>query len=172
MVNFNNIEELPKEQLYELLKIYAKNWLAHDGCWFLSVEEKYGIDMAIDIDREAWRKFTVVEAKRIIEFLQLGKNSGIEGLAKALKFRLYSTVNEDRVEIVNETTLRYYVKTCRVQQARRRKGLQDFPCKSVGLVEYSDFAKTIDERLETECISCPPDITDDNHYCIWEFCIK
>ena len=51
MVNFNNIEELPKEQLYELLKIYAKNWLAHDGCWFLSVEEKYGIDMAIDIDQ-------------------------------------------------------------------------------------------------------------------------
>jgi hypothetical protein len=172
MLNIEKIEDLSREQLVELLNIYAKNWLAHDGCWFLSIEEVEGIEKAMDYDREAWRKFTVVEAKRLIDFLQLGENSGIEGLAKALKFRLYSTLNEDKVEIIDEKTIRYYVKTCRVQAARRKKGLKDFPCKSVGIVEYSYFAKTIDDRFETKCLSCPPDINDNDYYCIWEFKLK
>ncbi len=166
------INNLPKEKLFELANIYAKNWLAHDGCWFLSIEEKYGMDAAIDMDREAWRKFTVVEANRLKKFLDLGENSGVPGLGEALLYRLYSTLNEDRVEIIDDNTVRYYVKTCRVQSARRRKNLPDFPCKSVGIVEYGYFAKTIDERFETECISCPPEITDEDYACIWEFRLK
>lgn len=173
MKDVEKIEDLSKEELFELTKNYAKNWLAHDGCWFLSVEEKYGMDTAIEIDTESWRKFTVIEAKRVIDFLELGKNSGIRGLKKALSFRLYSFLNEDDIIVnENEKEVEYRVKTCRVQSARRRKGLKDFPCKSVGIVEYSLFANTIDERFETECISCPPDITNPDFYCIWRFKLK
>ena len=170
MKEVEKIEDLSKEDLFELTKIYAKNWLAHDGCWFLSIEEKYGMDAAIERDTESWRKFTVIEAQRLIDFLELGKNSGIRGLGKALSFRLYSCLNEDEI-IVNEDdkTVEYRVNTCRVQSARRRKGLKDFPCKSVGIVEYGLFAKTIDERFETEVISCPPDITNPDYHCIWRF---
>jgi len=171
MKQTETINKLTKEELLELLKIYAKNWLAHDGCWFLSVEEKFGLETAIEMDTESWRKFTVIEARRLIEFFELGKNSGIEGLQKALKFRLYSTLNEDEI-IVEGNTLEYRVKTCRVQSARRKKGLKDFPCKSVGIVEYGLFGKTIDERFEMECVSCPPDISNPVYYCIWRFSIK
>lgn len=173
MKQVEKIEDLSKNELLELTKLYAKNWLAHDGCWFLSVEEKYNIETAIEIDTESWRKFTVVEASRLIEFLGLGKNSGVAGLAKALRFRLYATVNEDEVIIGEDgKTLEYRVKTCRVQSARRRKGLTDFPCKSVGIVEYGLFAKTIDARFETEAVSCPPNIVNHDYYCIWRFTLK
>ena len=173
MKDVEKIEDLSREELLELTKIYAKNWLAHDGCWFLAAEQKYDMDVAIELDTESWRKFTVVEAKRIIEFLQLGKNSGIQGLKKALRFRLYSSLNEDEITISEDgKTLDYWVKTCRVQAARRRKGLEDFPCKSVGIVEYGYFAKTIDERFATGCISCPPEITNPDYYCIWRFTLK
>ena len=57
------------QELYEITQIYAKNWLAHDGCWFLAIEERFGMDTAIEMDTESWRRFTVVEAKRLIEFL-------------------------------------------------------------------------------------------------------
>ncbi len=171
MKQAETINDLSRENLLELTKIYAKNWLAHDGCWFLSVEEKFGMETAIEMDTESWRKFTVIEAKRLVEFLELGKNSGIDGLKKALKFRLYSSLNEDEI-VVDGNTLEYRVKACRVQSARRKKGLKDFPCKSVGIVEYGLFGKTIDERFEMECVSCPPDIADQGYYCIWRFSIK
>ena len=172
MIEANNIDELSKEELLELNKIYAKDWLAHDGLWFQSIEEKYGMDVAIDMDREAWKKFTVVEARRLIDFLGLGRNSGINGLKKALSFRLYSSLNEDEVVLIGDNVLIYRVKTCRVQAARRNKGMPDFPCKSVGIIEYSLFAKAIDERFKTEVISCYPDITDKEYNCIWKFILK
>ncbi len=172
MLKSEKIDDLSREELFELNKIYAKNWLAHDGLWFQAIENKYGMDMAIDMDREAWRRFTVIEARRLIEFLNLGKNSGIAGLKKALSFRLYSSLNEDEITVEEENVLVYRVKTCRVQHARKKKGLSYFPCKSVGIVEYSLFAETIDERFETEVVSCHPDITDTECNCIWKFTLK
>ncbi|AEY66111.1 DUF6125 family protein [Clostridium sp. BNL1100] len=172
MLKAEKTDDLSLEELFELNKIYAKNWLAHDGLWFQAIENKYGIDMAIDIDRESWRRFTVIEARRLIEFLDLGKNSGIAGLKKALSFRLYSSLNEDEITVEKENVLVYRVKTCRVQHARSKKGLSYFPCKSVGIVEYSLFAETIDERFETEVVSCHPDITDTECNCIWKFTLK
>jgi len=32
----------------------------------------------------------------------------------------------------------------------------------------SDFARTIDERIRTTCLHCPPDAPEDL-YCGWEF---
>jgi len=172
MINTDKIESLSREELIELTKVFAKNWIAHDGSWFLSIEEKYGMDMAIEMDIEAWRKFTVVEAKRLIKFLGLEKNSGIEGLRRTLAFRLYSSLNEDEIVKISDTVLEYRVKTCRVQEARRRKGLKDFPCKQVGVVEYGLFAKTIDSGFKTEAVSCPPDITNNDYYCLWRFTLE
>ena len=61
---------------------------------------------------------------------------------------------------------------CRVQQARMRKGLPDYPCKSAGLVEYSYFARAIDERIVTQCIGCPPDAHPPQWFCAWRFTIE
>jgi hypothetical protein len=56
--------------------------------------------------------------------------------------------------------------------SRRRKGLPDFPCKPVGLVEYAGFARTIDPRIRTRCIACPPDPGPRDAYCAWRFTIE
>lgn len=54
---------------------------------------------------------------------------------------------------------------CRVQSARRRKGMELFPCKRVGIVEYSGFTAVIDPRIKTECIACPLDEGERDFYC-------
>jgi len=57
----------------------------------------------------------------------------------------------------------------RVQAARKRKGLTDYPCKSGGLVEYRAFAETIDSRIRTSRIACPPDDHPPEWFCTWRF---
>ena len=162
------IENLPKEKLLELLENFAKNWLAHDGLWFQAVEGAHGMEKAMDADIKAWTRFSPIEAKRIISFLQLPENSGLEGLQKALEYRFYAMINKQSSEIKNGK-LYFYMNDCRVQSARKRRGLADFPCKSVGLVEYSTFAQTIDSRIKTRCIACPPDEHPAEFFCGWEF---
>ena len=60
------------------------------------------------------------------------------------------------------------MESCRVQDTRHRKGLPDFPCRSVGQVEFETFARTVDPRIRTACLHCPPDPEAGGH-CGWEF---
>ena len=167
-----NLEELSKEQLIGMLDDFAKNWLAHDGLWFQQVEKNYGMEKAIDLDREAWRTFTKIEAKRIMKRHNIPPNSGLTGLKKALSYRLYSRLNIQSIVQETANSFVFQMNRCRVQYSRNRKGLSDFPCKSVGIVEYSEFAKTIDERIITTCIACPPDDHPQEFYCAWKFEIE
>jgi len=170
-LEYETIADLPREKLIELTTEYAKSWLAMDGVWFQAVENKRGMDEAVEMDVEAWKRFSVIEAKRLKAFLGLEDNSGIEGLKKALRFRIYSPINEEEIKVSgNVLTLR--VLSCRAQDARKRKGMDPHPCKPVGLAEYSGFSKTIDSRFSMECLSCYPDITDPACACVWRFTLE
>ena len=166
------LEKLSKEELINLVEIYAKHWLAMDGVWFQSVEAKRGMAEAMEHDENAWRRFTVIEASKIKQLLKLPERSGVAGLEKALKYRLYANINIDETVIVDENTLIYRTLDCRVQNARKKKGMDFHPCRSVGIIEYGGFAETIDDRFECECLSCYPEITDDTCNCAWKFTLK
>lgn len=171
MKNYENLNSYSKEELIKLIEIYSKNWLAMDGVWFQSIEKKLGMEEAMYHDTEAWKRFTVIEAKRIKEFLGLQDNSGVDGLEKALRLRFYANLNADIIEKEGNTLI-YTAVECRVQTARARKGMPFHPCKSVGTIEYTEFAKIIDSRFECECLSCYPDITDESCCCKWKFTIR
>ncbi|TFG02630.1 MAG: hypothetical protein EU540_01205 [Promethearchaeota archaeon] len=156
----------------DYIETIALNWLAIDGTWFLAVERELGIDKAIHFDKESWKVFTVIEAKRIMQRFKIPENGGIPALMKALRFRVYANINTQEIVEVSEKRCVFRMNDCRVQSARKRKNLPDFPCKTVGIPEYSLFAKTIDKRIETKCICCPPDEHPKDYYCAWEFTIK
>ena len=160
---------LSKEELVRIITDDAKNWLAHDGVWFQSLEKKFGMAVAVDIDTDAWRLFTVIEAKRIMERLGLKPGGGIPALVECLKHRFYARLNLQQCIEVSEERAVFRMIDCRVQSARKRKGLPDHPCKSVGIVEYSGFASTIDPRIQTRCLACPPDAHPEEFWCAWEF---
>jgi len=155
-----------------LISDFAKLWLAHDGLWFQAVEDEFGMDAAIKLDGIAWGKFSPIEAGRILARLGKAPGGGIDLLEEALGQRLYAFINDQRVIEKTVKKLVFEMTGCRVQDARRRKGLQPFPCKDVGIIEYSTFAKAIDERIETRCLRCPPDEYDGQYWCRWEFALK
>jgi len=165
-----NFEVFSKEDLIKLCKMYAKNWLAHDGCWFLSVEECDGMEKAIEVDKKAWEKFSSIEAKRIMAEFGIKANGGLDALKAALPYRLYASVNRQAIR-EEDGRLIFEMTDCRVQSARRAKGLSFFPCREVGVVEYSVFARTIDPRIKTRCLGCPPYDEERPYYCAWEFTI-
>lgn len=168
---FPQFAGLNHSELLGMLEDAAKNWLAHDGLWFQAVERQHGLDAAIAADIEAWRHFTVIEAKRIMERHGIVPSGGIPALVKALGFRLYALLNRQDVVEQSDSRVVFRMLDCRVQSARKRKGLADFPCKPVGLVEYEWFARTVDPRIRTRCICCPPDPHPENLWCAWEFTV-
>ena len=163
------LRSLTRPQLEDLVVDLSKRWLAHDGLWFQAVEADQDMTTAIRYDTAAWSAFTVVEAKRILALLGLPPGGGLEALEQALPLRLYGFVNTQEMIRVDAHTLVLRMNDCRVQSARSRRGLPDFPCRSVGEVEYTEFARTIDPRIRTRCLVCPPDPHPADVYCAWEF---
>lgn len=161
--------DMEPEKLQELRTRMAKNWLVNDGVWFQTIELSEGMNEAKRCNDSCWAHFSPLEAESIRERLQLGKKPGLEGLKRALAFRLYANINVQSLTEETADSFVFQMNDCRVQSARKRKGLDDYPCKSAGLVEYSYFARAIDPRIKTECIGCPPDDHPDEWYCAWRF---
>lgn len=162
-------DNLPREQLLKVIDAYAKAWQAMDGAYFLALEKKYGMDVAIEMDKEAWKIYSPIEARRIMKEFDIPANGGLKSLEHALRYRVYARLNKQSFEWVDENTLHFTMNECRVQVARNRKGLPDFPCRPVGEIEYSYFAETIDPRIKTRCVFCPPGEHPEDAYCRWEF---
>ncbi len=159
----------PEETLQNLKEAAAANWLATDGVWFQAVEFTEGMTTAKKCNDACWSSFSPFEAWSIRRFLDIPQNPGLDGLKKALGFRLYAAINKQSIDEETENSFIFRMNDCRVQSARKRRGLDDYPCKSAGIVEYSTFATAIDARIKTECIACPPDKHPDDWYCSWRF---
>mgnify|MGYP000995042235 CR=1 FL=1 len=166
------LKRLPRESLLDLIEKLGINWLANDGIWFQAVERKFGMTDAKRCNDTCWTRFSPFEAFRIKSLLNLPDQGGIPALKKALGYRMYAFINKQSIEDVDENCIIFRMNDCRVQAARKRKGLADYPCKSAGLVEYPYFAKTIDPRIETECVGCPPDEHPEDWFCAWKFTLK
>ena len=164
--------DLPGDALEALLDSVAFNWLANDGVWFQAVEFKHGMNDAKRCNDSCWAHFSPFEAWSIRRFLGPDLPAGLEGLKQALNFRVYGRINRQSFEDDGPDAFIFRMDECRVQSARKRKGLEDYPCKSAGLVEYAYFARAFDPRIRTECIGCPPDPHPDAWYCAWRFALE
>ena len=160
---------LERDKLFELLKALSVNWLVNDGVWFQAVEKTHDMTTAKLCNDRAWSGLSPFEARRIKKLVGLPEAGGLKALARALEFRLYAVINEQASEWPDDGSFVFRMLNCRVQAARKRKGLDDYPCKSGGTVEYTTFATAIDPRIRTECIACPPDEHPEEWFCSWRF---
>ncbi len=167
----NPFEKLPPEQLETLLDTLGKLWLGLDGVWFQAVESLEGMDGAKRVNDTCWARFAPLEAVRMKAVLGLPDQGGLDALEAALTHRFNTRIN--KVTLMREpAALVLRLDKCRVQAARRRKGMADYPCKSAGVTEYSGFARFIDSRIQTACLACPPDPLGPDEYCSWRFTLN
>jgi hypothetical protein len=166
------LTKLNEAKLDSLLEAVAVNWLVGDGTWFQSVEFSNGMSDAKRCNDSCWAQFAPFEAWSVKRLLGLGAEPGLEGLKKALKFRLYAYINKQSITDETFTSFVFRMNDCRVQSARKRKGMDDYPCKSGGMVEFTEFARAIDIRIKAECIGCPPDNHPEEWFCAWKFTLK
>lgn len=176
ILDFEMEDELPSsllnmdEQTLEKLKEgIAINWLVNDGVWFQELEFSQGMEDAKRCNDSCWAQFSPFEAWSIKNLLDLPDNPGLEGLKQAMGYRLYASINKQSIVDEKPDSFVFRMDECRVQLARKRKGLDDYPCKSGGMIEYTTFAETIDPRIKTECIACPPDPHPEEYFCAWRF---
>jgi hypothetical protein len=162
------INDIPREKIPEFIFMHLRNMWSVDGLYFLGIEEKYGTDVATEIDKNVWEVMGKIEARRLKKFLNV-KGKGISNLNKCLNLSGWALDLEDKEILEKDDSLIIKNKVCRIQNNRIQKGLSEFPCKKVRWGFLKSFAKEIDPNIEVICKKCPPDEHDKNTWCEWEF---
>ena len=166
----NTLEDLSKKELLKVIEMFSLNWLTVDGLWFTLVEDKYGLEAALELDLKMWQRQALTEARRIKKYMGI-EGGGIEGVLKALRFMTFDPAMpfEYSVDESNQGCAYLWITSCRPQEGRRRAERGEFPCKLMGVACYEILAKTIDPTVSVECVFCPPDNHPSDIWCKWKF---
>src|SRR3990172_8398074 len=82
------LEGLSKKELLNVIEMFSRNWLTVDGLWFTLVEDKYGLEAALDLDLKMWKQHALIEARRIKKYMSI-EGEGVKGVLKALRFMTF-----------------------------------------------------------------------------------
>ena len=157
--------QIPVDKLIELC---SRTSYTLDGLWFTLVEEKFGLDTALEIDVEVWRRLCLIQAKRILKYFPINQGSSIRNLVKVVELDpLLAVFKLEIAELTdNRAVLRFT--DCPPQKARIRDGKGEFPCKPVGIALFNSYAEVVDPGIKLSCLACPPDAHPPEYWCEWQ----
>jgi len=158
--------QIPVEKLVELC---SRGAYTLDGLWFTLMEEKYGMEAALEIDVEVWRRLCLAQARRVPKYLPIKESSPMRRLIRIIELDpLLHVFKPKTVELSDERAVLRFT-NCPPQKARLRDGGGEFPCKPVGLAILSSYSEVIEPRIRLSCLACPPDAHPKEYWCQWQF---
>ena len=158
--------QIPVEKLVELC---SRGTYTLDGLWFTLVEEKYGLNAALEIDIEVWRKLCLAQARRVLEYLTVKESSPVRQLIRVIELDpMLNIFKPEAIELTDEHAVLRFT-DCPPQKARLRDGRGEFPCKPVALAFLNSYIEVINPRIRLSCIACPPDTHPPEYWCQWQF---
>ncbi len=165
----DGLADLSKEELLAVIEMFSSNWLTVDGLWFTLVEDKYGLEAALELDLKMWQQQALIEARRIKKYMSIDAE-GVKGVLKALRFMTFnpSMPFAYSLEGVDQDSAYIWVPFCRPQEGRKKAARSEFPCKNIGMACYENFAKIIDPSVKVECLFAPPDGHPADMWCKWK----
>lgn len=163
------LAEMPVEKLLDFFFLQIRNLWRVDGLYFLGIEQKFGTEAATEIDAGVWEAMAKIEAKSLQRMFQVGENPGVPVILDLLRRSSWALDQPFKTVEVGEKRAVLGVDRCRTQETRMGKGLSEFPCKKVRFGYLRGFAKTLNPKIEVNCLVCPPDKHPEDSWCRWEF---
>jgi len=157
--------QIPAEKVSEMC---SRSLYTVDGLWFTVVEQKYGLDVALEFDTEVWRRFGPVHARRLLKTYGIRKDSPIQTVISMLQVDPMLIVYKPEVVALTDSKAVFQCANCPPQKARIRDGRGEFPCKPAGVAFFASYAEAIDPRIKVSCLACPPDTHPAEYWCKWQ----
>ncbi len=163
------LTKIPMEKLLDCLFLQIRNLWRVDGLYFLGIEKGFGTETATEVDAGVWEAMAAIEAKSLQRMFGVGENPDVPTIMRLLRLTSWALDQPFKTVKVSAEKAVLSITRCRTQEARLSKGLGEFPCKRVRFGYLKNFAKTLNPKVEVNCLVCPPDLHPQNVWCSWEF---
>ena len=127
----------------QLIEFFHRSYKASDGLWFIKIEEKYGFDAALAIDKEVWKVMPKIQARMIKAMLE--NVSLLESLKTKLSLEGFKFTVEQK-----ENGFQIQINNCPWHNLMVKSGREKYSEKvgtTICNVEYSVWASEFDENM-------------------------
>lgn len=149
IILFDEMEEIKNK---ELLQYYYNCYTKVDGLWFIKVEEEYGFNKALEIDRKVWEILPKIQARFLKSKLKV--DQGMDALLECIKIKMRLDKFKFEIKKINQgKDLKIVVDQCPWHNTMIKSGRENLSQKvgsAVCSVEYSVWAKEFGDNIGFE----------------------